>query len=129
MRDWVGRKNIIKPCTLLIFAFICLGWPKIAETSTHEFYRGKTIRLVVGYAPGGGYDFYARTIARHMGKHIAGNPTFIVENMPGAGSLVSANHLYKIAKPDGLTIGHFNGNLFQLQAMGQKEIDFNAGEG
>ena len=52
----------------------------------HEFYRGKTVRLVVGYAPGGGYDFYARTIARYMGKHIPGNPAFVVENMPGAGS-------------------------------------------
>ncbi len=96
------------------------------SAGNHEFYRGKTVRLVVGYAPGGGYDFYARTIARHMGKHIPGNPAFVVENMPGAGSLVSANHLYRIAKPDGLTIGHFNGNLFQLQAMGQKEIAFDA---
>jgi tripartite-type tricarboxylate transporter receptor subunit TctC len=111
----------------LIFLFI--GWLMVTThgfAGNHEFYRGKTIRLVVGYAPGGGYDFYARTIARHMGKHIPGNPAFIVENMPGAGSLVSANHLYKLARPDGLTIGHFNGNLFQLQAMGQKEIDFNA---
>jgi tripartite-type tricarboxylate transporter receptor subunit TctC len=109
--------------------FLLTGWLIFAThgfAGNHEFYRGKTIRLVVGYAPGGGYDFYARTIARHMGKHIPGNPAFIVENMPGAGSLVSANHLYKITRPDGLTIGHFNGNLFQLQAMGQKEIDFNA---
>jgi tripartite-type tricarboxylate transporter receptor subunit TctC len=126
MRDWVGRKRVVNSCALLGFALICLGFSESVQASAHEFYRGKTIRLVVGYAPGGGYDFYARTIARHMGKHIAGNPTFIVENMPGAGSLVSANHLYKIARADGLTIGHFNGNLFQLQAMGQKEIDFNA---
>jgi len=105
---------------------ISLGISNRGLANNHEFYRGKTIRLVVGYAPGGGYDFYARTIARHMGKHIPGNPAFIVENMPGAGSLVSANHLYKIAKPDGLTVGHFNGNLFQLQAMGQKEISFDA---
>jgi tripartite-type tricarboxylate transporter receptor subunit TctC len=95
-----------------------------ALATTHEFYNGKAIRIVVGYAPGGGYDFYARVIARHFGKHIPGNPTFIVENMPGAGSLVSANHLYKLAKADGLTIGHFNGSLFQLKAMGQKEIEF-----
>ena len=107
-------------------ALISLGVSNRGLANNHEYYRGKTIRLVVGYAPGGGYDFYARTIARHMGKHIPGNPAFIVENMPGAGSLVSANHLYKITRPDGLTIGHFNGNLFQLQAMGQKEIDFNA---
>ena len=97
-----------------------------AQGTTHEFYKGKTIRIVVGYAPGGGYDFYSRVVARHIGKHIQGNPNFLVENMPGAGSLVSANYLYKIAKPDGLTIGHFNGSLFQLQAMGQKEIEFDS---
>ena len=115
-----------KPIASLIAVILFLAGSSGPEVPAADFYAGKTIRLVVGYAPGGGYDFYARTIARHMGKHITGNPAFIVENMPGAGSLVSANHLYKIAKPDGLTIGHFNGNLFQLQAMGQKEIDFNA---
>ena len=110
----------------LVTVLISLGLSNRGLANNHEYYRGKTIRLVVGYAPGGGYDFYARTIARHMGKHIPGNPAFIVENMPGAGSLVSANHLYKIARSDGLTIGHFNGNLFLLQAMGQKELDFNS---
>ena len=111
----------------LIAALIGLAlFEATADGTTHEFYNGKTIRVVVGYAPGGGYDFYARVIARHMGKHIPGNPTFIVENMPGAGSLVSANHLYKLAKPDGLTIGHFNGSLFQLKALGQKEIEFDS---
>ena len=98
----------------------------VAATEAQDFYRGKTVRLVVGYAPGGGYDSYARLVARHMGKHIPGNPAFIVENMPGAGSLASANHLYKLAKADGLTVGHFNGSLFPLQAMGQKEIIFDA---
>ena len=126
MRIRLGQKVVITFSALFTFTLLCLGCVPATYASSHEFYGGKTIRLIVGYAPGGGYDFYARTIARHMGKHIAGNPTFVVENMPGAGSLVSANHLYKIAKPDGLTIGHFNGNLFQLQAMGQKEIDFNA---
>ena len=98
----------------------------VAATEAQDFYQGKTVRLVVGYAPGGGYDSYARLVARHMGKHIPGNPAFIVENMPGAGSLASANHLYKLAKADGLTVGHFNGSLFPLQAMGQKEIIFDA---
>lgn len=111
---------------LFVWVVIVVGAPNVGRANNHEYYRGKSIRMVVGYAPGGGYDFYARMIARHMGRHIPGHPAFIVENMPGAGSLVSANHLYKIAKADGLTIGHFNGNLFQLQAIGQKEIDFNA---
>jgi len=89
-------------------------------------YEGKTIRIIVGYSAGGGYDTYARVIARHMGKHIPGNPSIIVENMTGAGSLISANYLYKIAKPDGLTIGHFNGGLFFNQLMGQPGIEFDA---
>jgi tripartite-type tricarboxylate transporter receptor subunit TctC len=111
----------------LAIAFLGLNFfPTTAQATTHEFYKGKTIRLIVGYAPGGGYDFYARLVARHIGKHISGNPAFIVENMPGAGSLASANYLYKIVKPDGLTIGHFNGSLFQLQALGQQEIEFEA---
>jgi tripartite-type tricarboxylate transporter receptor subunit TctC len=110
-----------------IYPFV--GWLMFTThgfAGSDEFYRGKTIRLVVGYAPGGGYDFYARAVARYMGKHVPGNPAFVVDNMPGAGSLASANHLYRIAKPDGLTIGHFSGSLFPLQAMGQKEISFDA---
>ena len=90
------------------------------------FYDGKSIRVIVGYSAGGGYDAYARVLARHMGKHIPGNPTLIVENMTGAGSLVAANYVYKAAKPDGLTIGHFNGGLFFNQVMKQPGIEFDA---
>jgi hypothetical protein len=78
-----------------------------AQATTHEFYKGKTIRIIVSAAAGGGFDTYSRTIARHMGKHIPGNPSLIVENMTGAGGLIAANHVYKVAKPDGLTIGNF----------------------
>ena len=77
-----------------------------------NFFEGKAIRLVVGFTAGGGYDAYTRTLARHMGKHIPGNPSMIVENMPGAGSMISANYTFKAARPDGLTIGHFIGGLF-----------------
>ena len=91
-----------------------------------NFYRGKTVRIIVGATAGGGYDTYARTIARHMGKHVAGNPTFIVDNMPGAGFLISANYMYKIAKPDGLTIGHFIGGLFLQQLLGKPGVEFDA---
>ena len=57
-----------------------------ARASTHDFYKGKTVRIVVGFSAGGGFDTYTRAIARHFGRHIPGNPTIIVENMPGAGS-------------------------------------------
>ena len=91
-----------------------------------DFYKGKTIRIVVGFSAGGGFDTYARAIARHMGKHIPGEPAIVVENMTGAGSLIAANHVYKVAKPDGLTIGHFIGGLFLGQVLGQKGIEFDA---
>ena len=76
-----------------------------------DFYKGKTIRFVVGYAPGGGYDTYTRAVVRHMGKHLPGNPTPIVQNMTGGGSLIAANYIYKRAKPDGLTVGIWNSGI------------------
>jgi len=70
-----------------------------------NFYQGKTLRFVVGFSPGGGFDAFTRLIGRHIAKHIPGNPTVVVENMTGAGSLVAANYIYNKAKPDGLTVG------------------------
>src|SRR2546425_5255170 len=74
-------------------------------------YAGKTVTIVVGYKAGGGYDATARLLARHLPKHIPGKPTMIVQNMPGANSMIAANHVYSVAKPDGLTMGTFNRNL------------------
>jgi tripartite-type tricarboxylate transporter receptor subunit TctC len=91
-----------------------------------NFFEGKTIRLVVGFSAGGGYDAYTRTLARHMGKYIAGNPTCVVDNMAGAGSLIAANYVYKAAKPDGLTIGHFIGGLFLQQLLAKPGIEFDS---
>ena len=70
-----------------------------------EFYRGKRLTLTVGYGPGGGYDVFARLAARHMGKYIPGNPPIVVQNMPGAGSLIAANYLYTVAPKDGTHFG------------------------
>jgi len=91
-----------------------------------SFFEGKTMRIIVGFAAGGGYDAYSRVIGRHLGKHIPGNPNIVVDNMVGAGSLIAANHLYKVAKPDGLTIAHFSGGLFMGQVLGQPGIEFDA---
>ena len=93
---------------------------------SQSFYQGKTVRIVVGLGAGGGFDTYARVIGRHLGKHIPGNPTIVVDNMPGAGSILMTNHLYKVMKPDGLTIGHFNGAIILGQILGQKGIEFDA---
>ncbi|MGH7833451.1 MAG: Bug family tripartite tricarboxylate transporter substrate binding protein [Candidatus Binatia bacterium] len=90
------------------------------------FYEGKTIKLVVGFSPGGGFDTYSRAIARHLGKHIPGNPTVVVENMTGAASLIAANHVYKVAKPDGLTMLNFHGNQVLNQLIGKPGIEFDA---
>src|SRR5262245_61660502 len=70
------------------------------------------------------YDTYTRAIARHIGKHIPGNPTFVVENMTGAGSIIAANYVYKVAKPDGLTMCHFIGGTMLQQVLGKPGIEF-----
>lgn len=108
---------------ILIFLNPLSVEPVFAE---EEFYKGKMLHIVVGSAPGGGFDTYARAIAKQMGKHIPGSPAVVVENMTGAGSLRAANYLYRVAKPDGLTIGHFLGGLLLGQALGQKGIEFEA---
>src|SRR5512132_2131554 len=74
----------------------CAAYPAGAATPA-EFYKGRTMFVIVGYTPGGGYDLYARVLAQHLGKHIPGNPTVIPQNMPGAGSLKAANYLYSVA--------------------------------
>ena len=89
-----------------------------------DFYQGKTIRIIVGFSPGGGYDALARMLSRHMPKFIPGQPSILVENMTGAGSLLAANHIAKVAKPDGLTLGHFNGGFAFSQAMGQPGVEY-----
>ncbi len=89
-----------------------------------QYYAGKTITIVVGYKPGGGYDRTARILARHLPDHIPGKPSIIVQNMPGANSLIAANHVYNVAKPDGLTIGTFNRNLPIAQLLKVDGVKF-----
>ena len=108
----------------LVFVAIGVALTSRAPLSAQEpFYKGNTLRIIVGSTPGGGLDAYSRVIARHMGKHIPGNPTIIVENMPGAGSLILASHLYKVAKPDGLTIGNFVGDILMAQLLGRPGVE------
>lgn len=104
-----------------LFSFTAAG-----HAATPDFYQGKMIRIVVGFSPGGAFDAYSRSLSRHMRKHLPGNPNITVENMPGAGSLIAANYLYKAASPDGLTIGNFIGSVLMGQVLGQKGIEFDA---
>ena len=90
-----------------------------------NFFQGKTIRVIRGGQPGDLYDLWTRHIATYLGKHIPGNPSVMVQNMPGAGSVIAANNVYNLAKPDGLTIGSLNPGIYMDQLVGRKEVQFN----
>ena len=110
----------------LAFAAVCalaVLAPRTVEAQPAP-YEGKTVTIVVGYKPGGGYDATARLLARHLPKHIPGSPTIIVQNMPGANSIIGANHVYVVAKPDGLTLGTFNRNLPIAQLLSVRGVKF-----
>src|SRR6476469_7084268 len=99
-----SMKSLHRPLVLgIALASLVPSSPSNADVA--DFYRGKQIRIVVGSDAGGGYDAYARTIAAHLGRFISGNPTFVVQNMPGVGSLLAVNHVTNVAAKDGTTIG------------------------
>jgi tripartite-type tricarboxylate transporter receptor subunit TctC len=93
-----------------------------------DFYKGRQVALVVGYGTGGGYDVYARLVARHLGQYIPGRPTVIVQNMPGAGSLRAVNHLYNAAPKDGSVLGAFSRDMPLLSILGHPNVRFDAGK-
>jgi len=101
-----------------------LGFAPALQAQTDPFYKGKSIRIVVGSGSGEFYDRWARLLARHMGKYIPGNPDIVVQNMPGAGSIIAANYLYSVVKPDGLTLGVFLNGLYLDEVVGRKEVQF-----
>lgn len=118
----MAKRGFIRRALIATLAAASLAPAAGAE----DYYAGKTIQLIVGLAPGGGFDTYARLIARHMGKHIPGNPSFVVMNMPGAGSMKAVNYLAGIAKPDGLTIGTFLGHVVWSQVYSRPGVQFDA---
>src|SRR2546430_17632429 len=90
-------------CVAFLFGFAQIS--SAADVTSPEFYKGKAIRLVVGNSSGGAQDDWARFVAQYLGKHIPGSPDIVVQNMPGAGTIIAANYIYNIANPDGLTLG------------------------
>ncbi len=108
--------------TALIFVFLLLCAPNLHAQA--PFYQGKTLRIIVGGTAGGGFDTYTRAMARHMSKHIPGNPQIVVENMTGAATRIAAKHVHSAVKPDGLTMVIFNGYLILGRVLGAKGIDF-----
>src|SRR6185503_13997763 len=97
-----------------VFAALLLvagGAVSAKADAVEDFYKGKTITMIVSYGPGGGYDTYGRILAQHMSKYIPGKPTIIINNMPGAGSLKGANYIYNVAPKDGTAFGIFARNI------------------
>ena len=101
------RKTALRTATALLLIALSLP-PDLQADSISDFYSGRQVQLLIGFSPGGGYDAYARLLARHLGKHIPGNPVVVPQNMPGAGSLTLANYLYNVAPKDGTVIGTFS---------------------
>jgi len=107
-----------------IFTLLLLIVSSANVHAQEDFYKGKTLRVIIGYSAGGTNDLWARTVARFWGKYIPGNPDIIVQNMPGAGTMVAANYLFGVGKPDGLTVGLISPALFFNQLGGKKEAKF-----
>jgi tripartite-type tricarboxylate transporter receptor subunit TctC len=101
-------------------SMIGAAWPAHG-VSAPEFYKGRVVQVLVGFSPGGGYDLYARVLARHLGKHIPGHPTVVIQNMPGAGSVKAANYLYNVAAKDGTVMATFDRGLPMERLLGRTE--------
>jgi tripartite-type tricarboxylate transporter receptor subunit TctC len=117
------RRRSFVSLALLLFPF--LTHPAGAQTA-ESFYRGKTIRFIVSSAPGGGFDLVTRLIARHLSKHVPGQPGTMVMNLPGAGGVLANNYVYNVAKPDGLTVGFYNAGLLHLDLIGTPAVEFDS---
>src|SRR5205809_5866243 len=110
----------MKQILCLLFLLLSTG----TTWAQGHFYQGKTIKVIAGSSAGSAYDLYARLMAQFMGKHIPGNPNFIVQNMTGAGSTIGANYLYNVSKPDGRTIAAIHPSIYFNQPMKQKEVRY-----
>ncbi len=112
-------RKVIRAAVPLVGTAVLLAFSVQAVNAEPNF-KGKKMSIIVGSGPGGGYDTYSRTLARHWGRHILGNPKFLVKNKPGAGSVVATNYIYNIAKQDGTVIGGIQRNIPFLPIFGQK---------
>ncbi len=108
----------------ILFVLALLLVVPVNAPAQAPFYQDKTIRIVAGYGAGSVDDAWTRLIARYLAKHIPGNPNMIVQNMPGAGAMIAANYVYKVAKPDGLTLGGIRGGLYFDQLVGRQQVQF-----
>jgi tripartite-type tricarboxylate transporter receptor subunit TctC len=120
--------KLTRATTPLLAAAITVSTTAMLSSASADdvatFYRGKTIIATIGYPPGGGYDIYMRTLARHIGNHIPGNPAIVPRNMPGAGSLVATNYIYNAAPKDGTAIGIFASSTLFSSKLGETQAKF-----
>jgi tripartite-type tricarboxylate transporter receptor subunit TctC len=123
MRSKILQKDRIE---LLVVLFGLSAMSSACDAEEANFFAGKSIQLVIGFDVGGGYDLYARTVVRHWSRHIPGNPTFIPQNMPGAGTRTAGNWLYNVAPKDGTAIGTIVQSSAVDQALGEPGIRFDA---
>src|SRR5262249_45017284 len=107
----------------LLVAALCLAPHSAVAQGAADFYHGKQIRLISGHPVGGDYDVGARFLAKHLSRHIPGQPVIVVQNMPAAASVVAANYVYNQAPRDGTVIGSFSRNLASQALMGQPNIE------
>ena len=109
-----------------LIAVVVGSWVSVASVGAQSEvdFKGKTVRLIIGTSTGGGVDLYARLVAQFLGKHLPGEPVIVPQNMPGASSVVAANYLYSVAKPDGLTLGALQGGAFFDQVLGHNTVKF-----
>ena len=118
-----SEKDMKKKITVLTLCATLLALSASLHAQSN-FFQGKSIRIIRGGQPGDLYDLWTRHIATYLGKHIPGNPSITVQNMPGAGSVIAANYVYNVAKPDGLTLGSINPGIYMDQLVGRKEVQF-----
>src|SRR5581483_3698198 len=119
-----GRKSMKAKYLLAVGCSLAFPAAAATQNSVADFYKGKDIKIIVSSGAGGGYDAYARLVAKHLGKHIPGNPSIIVQNMPGAGGVVAANFIYNVAPKDGTVIGEVQRAVPFLQILGEKGPQF-----
>ena len=118
----MGRASILRKAIGVFAALIALAGAAAAD-DVADFYKGRDVSMVIGYSVGGGYDAYARLLARYIGKHIPGEPSIIPQQMAGAGSLRSANYIYSVAAKDGSAFGTFSRSMGVAPLLGQAEFD------
>ena len=126
-RDWMKATSqgaAVAMFSVVLAAAVCCASQNGLAQNRDDAFRGKTVSMIIGAGTGGGIDLYGRVVARHIGKHLPGQPTVVPQNMPAAGSIAAANHLYNIAPKDGTAIGIISQGLILDEVLGTPGLRF-----